>query len=260
MRNCLIMGAGRSGTSMLSGILHSAGYYMGENFYPPRMSNPKGFFETAEVNGINERILENIDSISNNGALRSNTVFRPEYGKRWLLSLPVDEKVDFMDDEIESRIQMAISHLPFAYKDPRFSYTLPVWLEFLKKDTTFICMFRAPELTVQSIMRECREAKYLETFSITKDDAYSVWTNMYRHILEVHYEALQARNNFSFFHYNQVFDASAIPRLSRILDASLEHEFVDSGLRRSTEMPGETAPEQTRKVYSRLCELAGYDV
>ena len=30
MRNCLILGSGRSGTSMIGGILHQAGYFVGD--------------------------------------------------------------------------------------------------------------------------------------------------------------------------------------------------------------------------------------
>ena len=50
VKNCLILGSGRSGTSMIAGILHKAGYFMGDNLYPPRSANPKGFFENWEIN------------------------------------------------------------------------------------------------------------------------------------------------------------------------------------------------------------------
>ncbi|MGB5217987.1 MAG: hypothetical protein WBN66_06780 [Smithella sp.] len=31
-----------------------------------------------------------------------------------------------------------INKVPFCYKDPHFSYTLPVWEKYLKKDTVFL--------------------------------------------------------------------------------------------------------------------------
>ena len=61
MKNCIILGSGRSGTSMLGGILHNAGYFMGDNLYPPSISNPKGFFENPRINRINELILSKYD-------------------------------------------------------------------------------------------------------------------------------------------------------------------------------------------------------
>jgi len=44
MKNCIILGSGRSGTSMVAGTLAKSGYFMGDNLYPARESNPKGFF------------------------------------------------------------------------------------------------------------------------------------------------------------------------------------------------------------------------
>jgi hypothetical protein len=57
MRNCIILGSGRCGTSMAAGCLAKAGYFMGEQLLPPRSANPKGLFEDEEINDINEQIL-----------------------------------------------------------------------------------------------------------------------------------------------------------------------------------------------------------
>ena len=60
MHNVIILGSGRSGTSMIAGALTKAGYYIGDNPYPPRKTNPKGFFETREVNHVNEILLAQV--------------------------------------------------------------------------------------------------------------------------------------------------------------------------------------------------------
>jgi hypothetical protein len=57
VRNVLILGSGRSGTSMVAGTLAGAGWFVGARPYAPRSSNPKGFFESPDVNGVNELIL-----------------------------------------------------------------------------------------------------------------------------------------------------------------------------------------------------------
>ena len=59
MNNCLILGFGRSGTSLLGGLLHHSGYFSGNHLHPARESNPKGFYEDVVINRINEHILEN---------------------------------------------------------------------------------------------------------------------------------------------------------------------------------------------------------
>jgi hypothetical protein len=54
MRDCIVLGSGRSGTSMVAGALAKAGYFMGDRLYPARDANPLGFFEAPEINSINE--------------------------------------------------------------------------------------------------------------------------------------------------------------------------------------------------------------
>lgn len=43
MYNIIILGSGRSGTSMMAGTLAKAGYFMGERLLPRNNANPKGF-------------------------------------------------------------------------------------------------------------------------------------------------------------------------------------------------------------------------
>jgi RNA-directed DNA polymerase len=50
--NILILGCGRSGTSMVAGTLASGPWYLGDNYIRPRVSNPKGFFEDSLVNKL----------------------------------------------------------------------------------------------------------------------------------------------------------------------------------------------------------------
>src|SRR6185437_1628887 len=56
-RNCLILGSGRSGTSMAAGILAQTGYFMGDDLWPADIGNPKGYFEDREVNTINDELI-----------------------------------------------------------------------------------------------------------------------------------------------------------------------------------------------------------
>src|SRR5437879_5732793 len=114
MRNCLILGSGRSGTSMLAGMLHGAGYYMGTHLIPADESNPKGYFEDDEINAINEALLAPV----------TPTLRCPSDGWRWLARVPVGTPVPFLP-AISERIEAQTRRIPFAFKDPRFCYTLP---------------------------------------------------------------------------------------------------------------------------------------
>ena len=52
MKNSIVLGCGRSGTSLLAGAIARAGAFVGEDPYPARDANPMGFFESADVNGV----------------------------------------------------------------------------------------------------------------------------------------------------------------------------------------------------------------
>ncbi len=258
MRNCLILGSGRSGTSMLAGILHQAGYFMGDKLHQPRHTNPKGFFEWMEINRINEDILAPYGKTPFTSLakklLRKNLVKDPGKNQRWLLSLSAGVQVNHCPPSIEERIRRVAAREPFCYKDPRFSYTLPVWQHFLKPDTGFICIFREANVTVASILKECRSQEYLADLYINRRLAYQVWVNIYSHILDRNAGWFE---RFFFVHYNQVFDGRALPRLSDFLGVALKGTFVDKDLKRT--VSHHAAPGNVKRIYQRLCALAGYE-
>jgi hypothetical protein len=182
-----------------------------------------------------------------------STVGRPGKDQRWLLALPPEVDVICSDPGIERAIMKVVRKKPFCYKDPRFSYTFPVWRRHLPDDTISICMFREPDLTVESILKECRDREYLADLLIDRSDAYQVWIDIYSHILFKH---ASANENLFFVHYNQIFDGSAILPLSGILEVQLDGNFVDRNLKRSA--PAGRIPPKAKEIYDLLCRQARY--
>jgi len=258
MRNCLILGSGRSGTSMLAGILHQAGYFLGDKLHLARDSNPRGFFEWGKINRINEDILSPYDrkgfySLFYEKILKQHTVFSPGKSQHWLLALPDKTVVSNHDPAIVKQIGQVVKREPFCYKDPRFCYTLPVWKPYLKPDTAYICVFREPQVTVESILKECRTQDYLKDLRIGRRSAYRAWICLHTHLLN---RDTGGWDNFFFVHYNQVYDGSAIGPLSRFLGVKLDAGFVDRALKRT--VSGDNPPVQVMNIYRRLCGLAHY--
>jgi hypothetical protein len=237
IRNCLILGAGRSGTSMLAGSLSASGYYMGDCLIEANEANPKGFFEDYEVNAINEELL---------------TPMTPtfEYGWRWLASVAVGTPIPSMT-WIGERITALTRQTPFCFKDPRFCYTLPAWRPFLS-NTVFLCIFREPARTANSIITECRTAKYLSGFFMDFQRALEVWTLMYHHILEIHRHI----GDWRFVHYDQLVDGTAIAPIEEALGVSMIHSFPDVNLKRSSS-EGQVSIT-AMELYRKLCALAHY--
>ncbi len=247
MRNCLILGCGRSGTSMLAGTLHHTGYYMGGKLYGPRKANPRGFFEALPINAINERLLApHAPSRSRYLFLR---IWRANFpSERWLARLPVGTPIS-VPGRIARRIQNQVSHRPFAFKDPRFCYTLPAWRKFLPPGTVYLCIFREPGRTASSILKEGR--RQYPDIPLTEADVFGIWNDMYRHILDTH----RHRGKWLFVHYDQVLDGSAVAPVEALLDAQIDRDFPDASLKRAALIP---APPYTVATYSELCRLAGY--
>lgn len=248
MRNCLILGCGRSGTSMLAGTLAGAGYYMGGRLYKARKANPKGFFESLPINAINEHLLKPVaPSRSNRFYMR---IWRTSFpSERWLAELPVDASPAHPSPRLCRRIRHHLAQRPFAFKDPRFCYTLPAWRPLLPRDTAFLCIFREPGRTVASILKECRTL--YPDIPLTENDAYRVWLAMYGHVLERH----RHEGDWLFVHYDQVLDGSAHARIESHLGTRIDHRFPDARLKRSTVQP---APPHVLSTYKTLCKLARY--
>jgi hypothetical protein len=252
MRNCVILGSGRSGTSLTCGLLANANYFMGDDTYPGDEGNPNGYFESAEINGINEELLAQVVPKRPRG-LVGNLFFRARtpHLQRWLSAVSVNTQFHPSRDLL-ARINNLTQREPFCFKDPRFSYTLSIWRPFLR-NAVCVCAFRNPSTTAESILSECKRDPYLRNLSITYEQALKIWALMYQHILEIHYPA---GDDWLFVHYDQLLDGSAADRFETTLHASVNRRFPDSSLTRSK--PRKPVPTEIRKMYDRLCRLAGH--
>lgn len=257
MNNCLILGFGRSGTSMMGGLLEESGYYPGELSYPPRFSNPKGFYEDRKINDINERLM-----IAHDQAYATESIecdkkynpFKPRYGHHWLAFVPQHLRMELQDPSIGGEICDVIGRkTPYAYKDPRFTYTLPVWEPYLDTDTRFIIMFRNPSATVRSVIGECHAADYLSEFFIDKELAFRLWVNAYQYILNNLVPAYGHR--MLFVSYDILLETRDTSVLSGFLGTELNTGFMEMTLNRSA--GDEEIPFGVREIYQTLLSLSG---
>lgn len=251
MRNALILGSGRSGTSMVAGALAKAGYFMGDSLVPAREANPKGFFEDVDINMINEDLIAQI--VPSRLVVMGKEFFRsrPLEGQRWLASVPVGARIP-CPRHMVARMRAVTRYEPFCFKDPRFCYTLPAWRSFLN-NPAFVCVFRDPASTALSIVKECKEASYLHTLAMTFRRALKVWRLMYSHVLRIH----RHEGDWLFLHYDQVLGRDGLHRLQGFVEAPVDHAFPDASLRRSVSL--HSVPRNIGRIYVELCKLAGYE-
>ena len=248
MRNCIILGSGRSGTSLAAGLLAKAGYYMGGKMIATRDANPKGFFEARQITRINEDILARtlwrrmlLNRILGRGRLA--------WMQHWLAQVPVGTKIH-ANEAIRSRIQVARSQTPFCFKDPRFCYTLPVWRPHLEFPV-FVCVFRDPIRTGNSILKDTK--LYHIGVNIDLKYAIRVWELMYEHILLIHAKG----GDWLFIHYNQLLQEEGLARLASFTGATVDPTFADPALSRSQR--DRSIPAAAAAVYRELCQRAKYN-
>ena len=244
MKNVIVLGSGRSGTSLTAGLFATVGYFVGDNLYAARDSNPKGFFEDPEINGINEVIISALPL-----ELRYGEKFQA--GQYWLSRVTPGTSPEGDPSTLE-RIQKLAARRPFCFKDPRFSFTLPVWRPFLE-DTVILCVFRDPATTVQSIIKECKMMPYLASVQMDVDRAVGIWTGMYGNILN----ELRSEGEWMFVHYDQCFQPETLDKLEAFTGARINRAFPEKALKRS--LPDFLVPAETEEIYRQLCKLAGFD-
>lgn len=253
MRSCFILGSGRSGTSLVAGVLGSSGYYMGDRPGAFRdEANPKGFFEDPEINSLNEDILEPVVR-RRRGRWAGRHLFRTRLyrGTYWLSKIPRDVTIPAPPAAAEERIQALTSRRPFCFKDPRFSYTLPAWRRHAD-DAAMICVFREPNRTAQSIVTEINRADYLRGLRLDYEMALAVWEAMYSRVLETRRHG----GDWLFVHYDQILTGSGSARIAKLTGAQVDTGFADTSLARSS--ASGDVPASASRIYGELCDLAQF--
>ena len=137
-----IAGMHRSGTSVLTHMLHKCGLYLGaeNDIMPPAPDNPEGFWENLRFVEVNDTILNWL------GGSWENPV---------LVDLPLlKQKPDWprLEHHVLQLLKGFEGKEPWGWKDPRNSLTLPFWQYFLPQ-MKLIIPFRKPLDVARSLQK-----------------------------------------------------------------------------------------------------------
>jgi hypothetical protein len=250
-RSVLICGAGRSGTSALAGLFDSQTYHKGDDLYPATILNPKGYFENLAINDLNELILVR-SAMAHFGAEGAEALLAPfTRGQLWLGRWPASMPAE-ADEALGRSIRALLGQKPFCLKDPRFSVTAPAWLK-QAPEAVVLCIFRPPAVTAESILQACRTAPYLRGLRISVEDAFAVWRQQYRRVLQLYLE----RDDVLFLRYADLFDRERLASLEDYLGTKLVHDFADPALDRTETRLEPDARSQAQ--YELLDAVSGAD-
>ena len=146
----VVLGMHRSGTSAIAGFLAKAGFFAGEeaDLLPAAEDNPKGFFERADVNALNDRLLEELGGAWDKPPSRALVAKR---APAWQARV----------EEVLAGLDAGAGNRPLVLKDPRISLLLPAWLPVLDRRFAIILIDRNPVDVALSVRRRDRRPLYV---------------------------------------------------------------------------------------------------
>lgn len=140
----VVLGVGRSGTSLAMQALQTLGVRVSENMIPANVSNPKGFGEDADIVEIHKGLLQ---------ALTPNPSMPLIEG--WQNKPEAKEALQQLKVLVEQQVDAGPEI--WAFKDPRTATFLPLWTRLfnqLKIVPRFILAIRQPEAIIRSFAQQ----------------------------------------------------------------------------------------------------------
>ena len=169
----IVTGFHRSGTSMVTQLLHRAGLFVGEDLIGAMPSNPYGHFEDREVLAIHRGILE--DNAADWTVADSFPFFIRK--ERWR--------------EMADLVARRQTRYPtWGFKDPRACLFLGAWKHLLP-DSRFIFIYRPPSDCIRSLERR-QAGEYVNSrgprrshlrFFRQPDQGLKMWNLYNRHLI-----------------------------------------------------------------------------
>jgi len=250
MNNIIILGSGRSGTSMIAGLFSKAGYYSGDRPINATFSNPLGYFEDAEINELNNKLIYILTKWEKYDLFRK--LFKPPiHSDRrafWLIPPQPESENILLPDTIVSEIKRYTTKIPFCYKDPRFVITLDLWKNYLPDNVRFIVVFRNPVKTIASILQDAKKM-YDPPLRLKKKHVIKYWIKIYNYLIT----KTVSKDNWFFVNYDDVINYRVIKPLEIFTNVRLNIDHIQRKLNRSKEESIGLYSKSALDIYKELC-------
>ena len=164
VRNAIIVGMPRSGTSLAAAIFVNKNYRVvvgaRRDLLPRNEANPFGYWEAESMNNHNAAILGAAGFPFHNTWMFDR--IQPEQAKRIYDLSPLPEHMRYL--------QAFEQHGPWVWKDPRFCYTLAYWWPMMNPKTTGVLLVRRAS---GAIVRSFNRLDWRRPLAQGSDDFYA---------------------------------------------------------------------------------------
>jgi len=139
-KTIIVLGMGRSGTSMVAGILNKLGVNMGEKMLGKAPSNPLGHFEDEDFYNLNKKILKSAEGSWRNPPTEKSILIKKDKFKKDIIAL-INKK----------------GRKIWGWKDPRTSLTIQLYLPYLHNPYFIVCHRHAKAVAESLLKRDGME-------------------------------------------------------------------------------------------------------
>lgn len=242
----VVVGAPRSGTSLVAQLVASGGVGFGDHLLLPSPANPRGFLEDVRVTELNDELLA--PHVVGTGALPV-----PSARLAWA-GAPDAAAVITADPVQRARMQelLAADH-PIGVKDPRFVWTLDAWRAVLRPGTLFVAVVRHPAEVAASLrgMWE-RDQPYWGDLEVTVERGLHLWEAANRRI-----QAHLRHGRWLVLDHAALLEGRGLSALAGFTGRVVDADAVDVDLRRSPRSA--PVPAELEDLYDGLRARARQD-
>jgi len=185
MKEFIVLGMHRSGTSLLSSLLDGCGVYFGEpeDFIPVNEENPRGFWERKAVRQLNDDMLHSMNADWDELLDYNPSLFDLEEHQG--LMARAENVLSLLHDESDGAI--------VGLKEPRFCLLMGAWSSALNQEHLALVVVRNPADVAYSLHRRNRMPMEVAYYLIGQYQSHLAMYLEGRTFVSVSYENLLAQ-------------------------------------------------------------------
>lgn len=173
----VVLGAGRSGTSLLMQVLHTCGMRVSQHLTPKTEFNPEGGWEDREIFDAQRDLMRDL-----------NTNHYLPMPTSWLDAPATQKCISTLVPIVEKNVQS--DHNIWGFKDPKTALLIPMWslvFEICNVQPFYLLAVRNPTAVINSMVQNYgTDPRQAETFWLLKY-TFAI-TDLAGSVCIVHYE------------------------------------------------------------------------